>query len=177
MGAPEMWVTGGWVRDKLLECSDVNPSAGASWRQLRVLTGNPPGDVDILVAGVSARDFHAACRKDQALRAALRSPPHLVPAKGGRPFDNVKLRLPGMDVDVTSLNDARHSGGYGDSSASSSASVAAVAKESLEAIRLDAQHRDVTFNALFYDLQVTGLGSFRPGRIRFDSWPCPRASP
>jgi len=165
-----MWVTGGWVRDRLLESGDVNRDASAAWRRLRHLTGNPPGDLDVLVAGVSARDFHASCRRSEALRAALRGPPLLVPARGGRSLDTVKLRLPEHSVDVTSLLDAqRHFG----SSAGVGAGAGAGAGSS-DALMGDAEHRDTTFNACYYDMATErvldpsrrGLADLRDGVVR-----------
>eukprot|EP00416_Gambierdiscus_australes_P020427 CAMPEP_0171065402 /NCGR_PEP_ID=MMETSP0766_2-20121228/6822_1 /TAXON_ID=439317 /ORGANISM="Gambierdiscus australes, Strain CAWD 149" /LENGTH=466 /DNA_ID=CAMNT_0011521499 /DNA_START=64 /DNA_END=1460 /DNA_ORIENTATION=- len=131
-----MWVTGGWVRDKLLECTDVNPQAGRAWQRLRRLTGNPAGDLDVLVDGISARDFHAACHRSETMSSVLRRLPVLVPARGGRSLDIVKLRLPQHCVDVTSLPDAQRLLGVSGSSG---------------ALLKDAEHRDASFNALYYD--------------------------
>jgi len=159
-----MWVTGGWVRDRLLESSGLNLGANAAWQRLRHITGNPAGDLDVLVADVSARDFHASCRRSEALRAALRGPPILVPARGGRPLDTVKLRLPEHSVDVTSLLDAQqHFGGAGGPGGGGPG-----------ALLSDAGHRDATFNACYYDAaaervldpSARGLADLRDGVVR-----------
>eukprot|EP00927_Polykrikos_kofoidii_P036422 TRINITY_DN3074_c4_g1_i1.p1 TRINITY_DN3074_c4_g1~~TRINITY_DN3074_c4_g1_i1.p1 ORF type:complete len:503 (-),score=94.95 TRINITY_DN3074_c4_g1_i1:94-1602(-) len=156
-----MWVTGGWVRDKLLESTGINLAAKAPWQRLRVLSGHPWGDIDILVDGVSANEFYLACKADKGLRTLLRSQPYLVAAKGDRTLSTVKLRLPGHEVDVTSLTDAQLVQGR-------SSEVGG------DPLREDAQHRDTTFNALYFDLHTEkildptgrGLPDLRVGHVR-----------
>ncbi|CAK0839623.1 unnamed protein product [Prorocentrum cordatum] len=103
------WVTGGWVRDALLEHGGVSPRAAGEWRRLRRLAGHPRGDVDVLVDGRSAQELHAACLRSEPLRAVLHGPPLLVPPRGARAVATLKLRLPGHSLDVTSLRDSPHS--------------------------------------------------------------------
>merc|ERR1719375_2535341 len=83
-GVAQFCVTGGWVRDRLLDCTDVNPAGNEAWRRLRKLSGHPPGDIDAIVEGISARQFHREVKEDQRLCSLLRAPPVLVEAKGKR---------------------------------------------------------------------------------------------
>eukprot|EP00933_Yihiella_yeosuensis_P059866 TRINITY_DN6162_c0_g2_i1.p1 TRINITY_DN6162_c0_g2~~TRINITY_DN6162_c0_g2_i1.p1 ORF type:complete len:496 (-),score=73.48 TRINITY_DN6162_c0_g2_i1:163-1650(-) len=157
-GVAPLWITGGWVRDKLLEQSAINPAAGKEWSKLRELLGHrsSTGDLDILVDVLSAQDFHRQCRKQERLRSVL------IPAKGKRPMDVVKIRLQGLELDVTSLVDARKK-----LSLTSSLSGEAV-------LRVDAEHRDTTFNALYYqpeseevyDPTGQGISDLQDGLVR-----------
>lgn len=153
-----MFVAGGWVRDKLLE--SMNPVAGQAWQDLRTLAGHPPGDVDVLVEDISARDFYKLCEKHLALSVSLRARPFIVRAKGGRLLDTVKLRMPHHNVDVTSLKDAKRIFAHRaaqrmdpESPATSRAPLEqTLTIDKLDALEQDAGHRDLSFNALYYSM-------------------------
>lgn len=159
-----LWITGGWVRDKLLECTGVNPVAHNEWRRLRALAGCPPGDVDVLVEGITVREFYERCKKSKTLRSTLLGFPAFVPARGARPLDAVKLRLPQCQVDVTSLVESLGVEAGKHSSGSDAAAL----------LGADAEHRDTTFNACYYnsstqevlDPSGRGISDLRAGVVR-----------
>lgn len=128
----QIWATGGWVRDRLLEQGAMNQTAHHLWERVRGLAGAARGDLDVLVGDMTAQALYQRCRRPE-VRAALRGEPMLVPARGARTLDTVKLRLPEHNVDITSLLDK------------------VGAAEGIEPLRTDAEHRDVTFNACYYD--------------------------
>lgn len=176
-----MWATGGWVRDKVLECTDVNPAANRSWQHLRGLAGYPPGDLDLLVDQITAREFHTACLRNEPLCAALRGPPTLVPARGKRPLDTVKLKLPELDVDVTSLLDtqkllleAKEVLPSTNTSVECDVQTTNINISGLDSLKAEAEHRDTTFNALYYNFMTQevldpcgqGLPDLRSGIVR-----------
>lgn len=174
-GIAPMWVTGGWVRDAALEQSRLNSAALSSWARLRQLSGFPPGDLDLLVGDITAQDFHAACKKRHSLRAVLQGPPVLVRASNGRALGTVKLRLPGRDVDVTSLLDAQLLWAESSGSSPPLGNLANGPGEARAALKQDASHRDITINALHYDLESeevldlgvrSGLQDLAAGRVR-----------
>mmetsp|Transcript_4136 Transcript_4136/g.7593 ORF Transcript_4136/g.7593 Transcript_4136/m.7593 type:complete len:416 (+) Transcript_4136:45-1292(+) len=134
-GMAKVWVTGGWLRDKILDCFDVNSAAKTHLQRLRELSGQPPSDLDLVVASLTSAQFFDRCSRDDAFRSMLLRPPLLVPAKGGRPA-TVKLTLPEAVVDVTSLSDQR----CGDE-----------AKSERDLLADDCRHRDVSFNALYLE--------------------------
>ncbi|CAE7722515.1 unnamed protein product [Symbiodinium sp. CCMP2592] len=105
-GMAKVWVTGGWLRDKILASLDVNLAARSRCQRLAKLCGQQQGDLDLVVAGMTSVEFYGRCSRDEAFRSLLRRPPLLVEAKGGRP-NTVKLTLAEAIVDVTSLADAR----------------------------------------------------------------------
>lgn len=139
-GMAKVWVTGGWLRDKILASLDVNLAARSRCERLAKLCGQQQGDLDLVVAGMTSVEFYGRCSRDEAFRSLLRRPPLLVEAKGGRP-NTVKLTLAEAIVDVTSLADARSGGAQ-----------SGPAEEGEEvSIARDCQHRDVSFNALYLE--------------------------
>lgn len=136
-----VWITGGWVRDRVLEHASTNTKAFNEWSRVRSLSGSPPGDIDVLVKNISAKEFRSRCKRHPALQALLSSPAHLVPAQGSRTIDTVKLRLSGQEIDVSSLTDScrRYSANP-------------LPPKSDDLLRIDCADRDTTFNALYYDL-------------------------
>eukprot|EP00439_Symbiodinium_sp_Y106_P031624 s1175_g3.t2 len=139
-GMAKVWVTGGWLRDKILASLDVNLAARSNCQRLAKLCGQQQGDLDLVVAGMTSVEFYGRCSRDEAFRSLLRRPPLLVEAKGGRP-NTVKLTLAEAIVDVTSLADARSGGAQ-----------SGPAEEGEEdSIARDCQHRDVSFNALYLE--------------------------
>ena len=79
----QVHVTGGWLRDRLLESQEVNERARLQWQRLQRLMATPRGDLDLIVSRPLA-DFYGALRDDEALRSVLQRPPLLVPKKGSR---------------------------------------------------------------------------------------------
>ena len=75
-------VTGGWLRDRLLE-NEVNERARQHWQGLQRLMATPRGDLDLIVSR-PLEEFYGALRTDEALRSVLLRPPVLVPKKGSR---------------------------------------------------------------------------------------------
>ncbi|CAE7286389.1 CCA1 [Symbiodinium natans] len=132
----QVWVTGGWLRDKVLASLDVNLEARAHCQRIARLCGQSHGDLDLVVAGMTSAEFYGRCARDEAFRSLLRRPPLLVEAKGGRP-NTVKLTLSEATVDVTSLADPRPGSG------------AQSGQE--DSLAQDCQHRDVSFNALYLE--------------------------
>lgn len=81
----------------------------------------------MVIDKLSAREFETACRRSRELRKLLRQPPFLVKGHGPRP-DTVKLNLTGLKLDVTSLMGTR--------------------------LEVDAVQRDLSFNALYVELET-----------------------
>eukprot|EP00928_Gymnodinium_smaydae_P079360 TRINITY_DN63316_c0_g1_i1.p1 TRINITY_DN63316_c0_g1~~TRINITY_DN63316_c0_g1_i1.p1 ORF type:complete len:462 (-),score=105.21 TRINITY_DN63316_c0_g1_i1:29-1414(-) len=175
-------ITGGWVRDKLLDVEVLNPNAARALARARQFAGRPHGDMDVLLEGTTVRDFHARWQQRRGSDRGGGSRGFLVPAKGGRSLDVLKLRLHGLELDITSLVDASALRAKADSCRDPSAeavgsqtsptdvSSADVASQ----LRRDAGHRDVSFNALYYrpatlevlDPSSLGLADLRTGVVR-----------
>ncbi|CAJ1416550.1 unnamed protein product [Effrenium voratum] len=156
-------VTGGWLRDKMLETQGINPDANARWQRLQGLTGHPAGDIDLVVAGQSITDFFALCQED-SFRGLLRKPPLLVPASAAGRAATVKLLLPEASIDITSLEDR------------------APGRPLEGALEEDWGHRDATFNAMYLEASeevadpAGGLCDLAAGLVRSPHPGGPKAS-
>lgn len=135
-------VTGGWLRDCLLETQELNPVACAQWQRVKKLTANGLGDLDVIISERSTVEFFELLRHDEALKSVLRRPPLLVPEKGSRTA-TVKLLFPEVSVDITSLEGSA-------SLESKSAGPQVLMKE-------DSCHRDTTFNSLYLEVETGTL--------------------